>query len=524
MKKMLLPVTLLLSGITYAQTGIGIDLPDPSAVLQISSPTNDQGLLIPEIELTSLTDASVIKNSAPAIGLIIYNTRINISEKLSHGFYYWGIDPKDAAKKMWIKIIGSVDVSDYIKGDQSFVKIDPITAVEGANGKGMSIDTKEPGISAFNFNETLTSTIRYNNAGTTENIITAPTAGLTYYEYMDESGAKRYITVSQDVSNDFSKIVANNKNVIIEIIKSEIGEGIVSVTHVETVGGEFVIKVKNNDGAENEIKIPLSKLMATAASDNIDNVKSGFKFNNGITGSADVAVAESLTTLTNNKTTKAATELIAYKYTNESDTAVDFSGSQDVIDDFNTIVENNNVKTILETLIKGNAKNPWFVQGGTNLATLDTENIFHTEKVAIGGNQMIGNSKAANEKLSVHGDVVISGKFYSANSVYADYVFEKYFTGASNLNLTYEFKSLDYVKDFIEKYNHLPGVTRIADLGKTEDGKYIIDFTELSIQQLEKIEELYLYTIEQQQEIDKMKKNMSVMQARLDEIEKKLNN
>lgn len=524
MKKMLFPIALLLSGITYAQTGIGIDLPDQSAVLQISSPTNNQGLLIPEIELTSLTDATVIKNNAPAIGLIIYNRKTDSAKDLSRGFYYWGINPNDETKKQWVKIIGSVDIPDYIKDGQVFTKIKSIAAVEGTNGKGITIDTKEPGVAAFEYNETISEIKRFKADGALENIVVKPDLGLTNYEYRDESGAKRYITVSQDVSNDFSKIVANNKNVIIEILKSEIGEGIVSVTHVETVADGFFIKVKNANNVENEIKIPLSKLTITAAANNVGNVKSGFKFNNGLTGSADVAVAESLTTLTNNKTTKSPTELIAYKYTNESDTSVDFSGSQDVIDDFKTIVEHNSVKTILETLIKGNAKNPWLVQGGTDLATLDTENIFHTGKVAIGGNGMIGNSKAANEKLSVHGDVVISGKFYSANSVYADYVFEKYFTGVSNLNLTYEFKSLDYVKDFVEKYNHLPGVTKIADLDKTEDGKYIIDFTELSIQQLEKIEELYLYTIEQQQEIDKMKKNMSVMQARLDEIEKKLNN
>jgi hypothetical protein len=131
-------------------------------------------------------------------------------------------------------------------------------------------------------------------------------------------------------------------------------------------------------------------------------------------------------------------------------------------------------------------------------------------------------------KLHVNGDISTTGKIYTTNSVYADYVFEKYFKGSSELNPNYEFKSLNYVRDFIRANNHLPGVTSIADLSKANNG-YTFDMTKLTVQSLEKIEELYLHTIEQkdkidaqQAEIEKLKKDTEDTKARLARLEKLL--
>lgn len=213
-----------------------------------------------------------------------------------------------------------------------------------------------------------------------------------------------------------------------------------------------------------------------------------------------------------------------YIYLNEAKQPFKITVVGDVIENFQEIVNAGTVNTILEGIVNKFAKNPWLVQGGSTIATLDTQNIAHSGTVAIGGNALLTNPKATNTKLSVNGDVISSGKFFTANSLYADYVFEKYFTGTSNLNLRYEFKSLEYVKDYIEKYNHLPGVTKISDVSRTEDGKYLIDFTELSIQQLEKIEELYLHTIEQQDKISALSNKVDEMELRLQTLELLLNN
>ena len=177
------------------------------------------------------------------------------------------------------------------------------------------------------------------------------------------------------------------------------------------------------------------------------------------------------------------------------------------------------------------AKEPWNVQGGTTAATTNAQNIYQTGSVAIGSSTIpaltVGGT-AINPKLHVAGDITTSGKIYTTNSVYADYVFEKYFAGKSAINPTYEFKSLNYVRDFIKANNHLPGVTSIADLRKANNG-YTFDMTKLTIQSLEKIEELYLHTIEQkdkidaqQAEIDQLKKESEETKKRLERLEKLL--
>ena len=133
-------------------------------------------------------------------------------------------------------------------------------------------------------------------------------------------------------------------------------------------------------------------------------------------------------------------------------------------------------------------------------------------------------------KLHIAGDVSATGKYYTTNSTYADYVFEKYFSGSSTINPNYEFKSLNYVKDFIKTNNHLPGVESINDLAKIDNG-YTFDMTKLAVQSLEKIEELYLHTIEQQDKIDvqqveinQLKKEAEETKQRLEKLEKLLLN
>ncbi|MGV4547804.1 hypothetical protein ACQ1QS_11150, partial [Ornithobacterium rhinotracheale] len=77
-------------------------------------------------------------------------------------------------------------------------------------------------------------------------------------------------------------------------------------------------------------------------------------------------------------------------------------------------------------------------------------------------------------------------------------------------NPNYQFKSLSQVEKFIKENNHLPGVTSIKDLTKA-DGAYEVDNTQLSIQTLEKVEELYLHIIEQQKEIEALKAELQAL-------------
>ena len=174
---------------------------------------------------------------------------------------------------------------------------------------------------------------------------------------------------------------------------------------------------------------------------------------------------------------------------------------------------------------------PWQVQGSVTKATTNAQNIYQTGTVAIGTSTIpsftVGTTSIT-PKFHVAGDISTTGKIWTANSVYADYVFEKYFIGQSEINPEYEFKSLNYVKEFIKTNHHLPGVASIDELRKGENG-YTFDMTKLSIQSLEKIEELYLHTIEQKEiidqqqiEIDTLKKTSKETNDRLEMLEKLL--
>lgn len=74
---------LFISAKGFSQVGINTENPHPSTMLDIDS--DNKGLLIPRIALTSETDATTIDN--PATGLLVYKN--GGSGTLADGFYYW---------------------------------------------------------------------------------------------------------------------------------------------------------------------------------------------------------------------------------------------------------------------------------------------------------------------------------------------------------------------------------------------------------------------------------------------------
>ncbi len=64
--------------IAYSQVGIGTESPSASAILDVVSPNNNKGILIPRLTLSEKNNIS-----SPAIGLLIYQTDGD------HGFYFY---------------------------------------------------------------------------------------------------------------------------------------------------------------------------------------------------------------------------------------------------------------------------------------------------------------------------------------------------------------------------------------------------------------------------------------------------
>lgn len=89
-------------------------------------------------------------------------------------------------------------------------------------------------------------------------------------------------------------------------------------------------------------------------------------------------------------------------------------------------------------------------------------------------------------------------------AVAPDYVFEKYFTGFSNTMPNYNLISLTDLEAYLKKNNHLPQIPSAEAM--KEDG---ISLKQMNLLLLKKIEELTLYTLQQQKEIDALKEEIS---------------
>lgn len=122
-------------------------------------------------------------------------------------------------------------------------------------------------------------------------------------------------------------------------------------------------------------------------------------------------------------------------------------------------------------------------------------------------------------KTTINNDLVVNGNIYiptSKNVIKGlpDYVFESYYKGISEFNPTYTLASLDEVEQFVKTHKHLPGVQSREHI--KEKGKW--DVTENVRTNLEKVEELFLHTIEQQKEIEFQKANLIKQQKEIDAL------
>ncbi|MBD3332022.1 hypothetical protein GF356_04160 [candidate division GN15 bacterium] len=122
-----------------------------------------------------------------------------------------------------------------------------------------------------------------------------------------------------------------------------------------------------------------------------------------------------------------------------------------------------------------------FVDGST---AIDTNNI--------GGEYRINFEDGDNQELSLDaaGNLTIDGQLTTATQTIPDYVFDE----------SYELMSLAELQDFIQSNGHLPRIPT-ADEYAQRGG---VNVSELQILLLEKIEELTLYTLEQNKRIEQL--------------------
>ena len=115
-------------------------------------------------------------------------------------------------------------------------------------------------------------------------------------------------------------------------------------------------------------------------------------------------------------------------------------------------------------------------------------------KIGIGTNN-------PDELLTVKGKIHTQEVLVDLNGAVApDYVFESYFNGTSTLKPSYNLPTLAEIARFIKKNHHLPGVPSAENIA--QDG---LALKEMNLLLLQKVEELTIYTLEQQKQLDNMK-------------------
>jgi hypothetical protein len=109
------------------------------------------------------------------------------------------------------------------------------------------------------------------------------------------------------------------------------------------------------------------------------------------------------------------------------------------------------------------------------------------------------------ELLTVKGKIHTQEVLVDLNGAVApDYVFDHYFEGQSDLKIDYQMMGLDDLEKYLATHRHLPGIASAKDL--EADGLALMTF---NLKLLEKIEELTIYTLQQQKEIELLKSELT---------------
>ncbi|MCC8145663.1 MAG: hypothetical protein LIO93_04320 [Bacteroidales bacterium] len=157
---------------------------------------------------------------------------------------------------------------------------------------------------------------------------------------------------------------------------------------------------------------------------------------------------------------------------------------------------------------EGSSTKDSYMQYGGHLYFYSNELGTYTAMMHKNGDFHIGWSanKAAKRNLLVNGTVKAI-KLETKVDVWSDFVFHD----------NYDLPSIGEVKSHIKEHKHLPGIPSEKEV--LENG---IDVADMQAKLLQKIEELTLYTIQQQELIDEQKESLSEQKKMFDELKKEV--
>lgn len=466
MKRILL--TLLIFGYSSMSSaqekggiGIGIPLPNESALLHVDS--SDKGILIPKVSLSGLNDIKTIQggDKIPE-SLLVYNT--NTADGLTPGFYYWKKDEIDTANSKWVKLLTDVDKGTLLEGQ----KLPEFINQLDDQGKLTDNFLYTPDSTKPN---TDTLSIKMPELVKKHQTLTKLDVQLRTLIILVD-GTRKIVNTDVNIGDVIDDITANGGSV------KEVESNIPVISYLDEKGELIDVVVKDMLSVGD---VPITALVYSSGTNSLD-----FTNEQGITNSIDLKQPiEYLQTLTK------------FEY-DEGKSTITYTDEKLRRHIFN---------------ISGVVKTPWLSKENevVEQANVRSTNFFtNAEWVGIGYDER---STIGDEALRIKGAIT------ATNSYYADYVFEDYFDGESLIKPEYSFNNLDIVEEYIATNRHLPGITPIDALEKNEKG-YSFNVSELSIQLLEKTEELFLHTIELNSKLKQYEKDLEVLRREIRELKK----
>ena len=111
------------------------------------------------------------------------------------------------------------------------------------------------------------------------------------------------------------------------------------------------------------------------------------------------------------------------------------------------------------------------------------------------------------QKLTVKGKIHTQEVLVDLKGAVArDYVFERYYQGYSTLKNDYQMLDLKSLEAFLKQNHHLPEIPSAQHLKK--EG---LELKKMNLLLLQKIEELTLYTLEQQKQLDALQGQIKLL-------------
>ncbi|MBL7749381.1 MAG: hypothetical protein JNM19_18215 [Chitinophagaceae bacterium] len=509
MKKLLSFLVLLLPVMMLGQSvGIGTNTPDTNAILDITS--NSKGLLIPR--LTSLQRTSI---AGPSIGLTVFDSD-------TYSFWVYRGDVMGG----WREMLIDLDKRWELNGSNIY----------NTNNGNVGIGTNTPG-EKLSINAT-NAAIQFMNSGTARGYLQVNGTDMKLGTYVNNTtGNIIFNTKAVDrmridenglvgigTSTGTAALTLNGSNPLFQLRNGDVDKGFVRLstndlilgTNAANTGSNIIFstleaeKMRLTDDGYLGLgtAAPNSKLHinSTSATDpalriQINGTSRFIAASNGgiaigglqtppanglrVIGKSYLGDSVGIGTITptsmltiNKNPSNFETEFPDIEFKQNSNpvgiiTGYDYTSATDI--DFQV----KNLTTSGRTIISASNNTFGLVVNPLGRTSIGTVN------------------PATGYKLSVDGDIMCEDLTMQDSGSWPDYVFEK----------DYKLKSLAEVKSFIEANKHLPNVPSAKEMEKTG-----IRMVEITKKLIEKVEELTLYILQQQEQIDALKKKVEEKQ------------